>query len=110
MITLDAQLPPSLATWIADNFGITCFSATYLGLREANDIQIFEFARQQNAIVITKNGDFVELLRRFKSPPKIIWLTCGNSSKTKLKIVLERHLKSALSLLVTTDLVEISGY
>ena len=40
MIILDAQLPPSLATWIADNFGMTCFSATYLGLREAKDIQI----------------------------------------------------------------------
>ena len=89
MLILDAQLPPSLALWIPETFEITCFSTTYLGLRDANDIETFNFARQNQAIVITKDDDFVELLNRRGSPPKILWLTCGNTSKERLKIIFE---------------------
>ena len=39
---------------------------------------------------------------------KIIWLTCGNTSNQRMKEVLSQHLLNALTLLQTTDLVEIS--
>lgn len=109
-LILDAHISPSLAVWIKEKFSIDCFSATFLGLREANDKTIFLEAKQQNAIVITKDDYFVKLLEQLGSPPKIIWLTCGNTSKQRLKEIFEQHLLDALKLLENTDLVEITGF
>ncbi|MGV3602376.1 MAG: DUF5615 family PIN-like protein [Dyadobacter fermentans] len=110
MIILDAQLPPSLAVWIADTFEVPCFSAQFLNLRHAEDEEIFAFSQTKNAIVITKDDDFVSLVNRFGSPPKVIWLTCGNTSKNRLKEILSANLAPALTLLETNDLVEITGF
>ncbi|MET7255477.1 DUF5615 family PIN-like protein [Dyadobacter fermentans] len=109
MIILDAQLPPALAVWITETFEIPCFSVQFLNLRHAEDQDIFSFSKTKNAIVITKDDDFVSLLNRFGSPPKVIWLTCGNTSKNRLKEIFEANLASALALLETNDLVEITG-
>ena len=110
MIILDAQLPPALAVWITDTFAIPCFSAQFLNLRDAEDEEIFAFSKTKNAIVITKDDDFVSLLNRFGSPPRVIWLTCGNTSKNRLKEIFEANLAPALALLETNDLVEITGH
>ena len=45
MIIIDAQLSPHLAAWIEKNFTIKAFSVGYLGLRDASDQQIFDFAK-----------------------------------------------------------------
>jgi predicted nuclease of predicted toxin-antitoxin system len=42
---IDAHLPPALAPWITQEFGIEAYLATYLGLRDADDITIFQAAR-----------------------------------------------------------------
>jgi len=110
MIILDVHIPPSLALWITSNFQLECYSATYLNLREAEDNEIFSIARDRNAIVITKDDDFVSLLTRYGSPPKVIWLTCGNTSKSRLKEIFELNLLKAIQLLQSTDLVEITGF
>ncbi len=108
MIIIDAQLSPHLAPWVADNFGVECFSAKYLDLLCAEDKQIFEFAKKSNAIVMTKDEDFVQLLHRFGSPPKIIWITCGNTSNEQMKQLLNAKLTQALLLLQEHDLVELT--
>ena len=108
MIWLDAQLPPSLATWIEENFKIKCKPVRDLGLRDSADFNIFQQAKLANAIVMTKDKDFVELLYTHKAPPKVIWLTCGNTSKDKLKELLNLHLNQTLRMLeLGHDLVEI---
>lgn len=109
MIILDVHLSPGLAVWINTTFKIECFSASYLGLQFASDKEIFLHARKYNAIVITKDDDFVSLLTRNGSPPKVIWLTCGNTSNNRLKEIFIQNLPQALQLLQTTDLVEIAG-
>lgn len=109
MIILDAHIPPALAVWITEHFQIECNSAKFLNLLEAEDKDIFMLARAKNTIVITKDDDFVSLLMRNGSPPKLIWLTCGNASKTRLQEIFQSKLIQALELLQTTDLVEITG-
>ena len=107
-IIVDAQLSPSLALWLTQTFDIEAYSVKFLGLRDARDRDIFEEARKLNAIVLTKDDDFVKLGAEKGSPPKIIWVTCGNTSNQRMKEILTQHLFNALSLLKTTDLVEIS--
>ncbi len=110
VIWVDAHLSPAIATWITNTFDITALGLRDLGLRDAEDLDIFEAAKSQGVIFITKDGDFVELVDRFKSPPQIIWLTCGNTSNARLKEILMVTLPNALELLRTGEaLVEISG-
>jgi len=108
---LDAQLSPRLARWINQQFpGVTATALRDLGLRDAEDTVIYHQAGAVNAIVITKDRDFVDLQNRLGSPPKIIWLTCGNTSESALQAILTQHLLTALDFLNgADDLVEISG-
>ena len=60
-----------------------------LGLINANDHDIFMFARENKYdAVITLDDDFVKLLNLFSSPPKIIWLRTGNCTTPDLAKIL----------------------
>ena len=108
-IWIDAQLSPRIASWISDNFDYQAVPIRDLGLRDSEDIEIFNSARDEVAIVLTKDRDFLDLLGRFGPPPKIIWLTCGNTSNEALQHVLSKTLADAVELLKAGEsIVEIS--
>ncbi len=78
-------------------------------MRDSEDLEIFQEAKNANVIVMTKDSDFVSLRDRLGSPPKIIWLTCGNTSNTNLKTILSDTLPKAFELLESGEnIVEIS--
>ncbi len=107
---VDAQLSPRLARWIATNHPITALPLRDLGLRDACDEEIFAAARAADAVVLTKDSDFVRLLENHGSPPKVLWLTCGNTSEAALMAILSQHLVTALGMLRSgEDLVEIGS-
>lgn len=109
IIWIDAQLSPAIASWIENNFSIKTFALRDLDLRDAEDEEIFRAAKKANAVVITKDADFLLLLDRFGSPPKIIWLTCGNTSNENLKIILSKTLRDGLDILESgEEIVEIN--
>jgi predicted nuclease of predicted toxin-antitoxin system len=110
IIWVDAQLPPTLAAWIVETFGITAFSLKELGLRDAKDTEIFEAAVQPNIIIMSKDSDFVDLVCRLGSPPQILWLTCGNVTNRNLRRILTATLPDAIIQLQQGEsVVEISG-
>jgi predicted nuclease of predicted toxin-antitoxin system len=61
-IWVDAQMSPAIATWISSNYAVNAVAIRDLGLRDAQDKEIFEAARQEKAVVMTKDSDFVLLL------------------------------------------------
>jgi len=108
ILWLDAHLPPSVAAWITATFAIETHAVRDLGLRDAKDSPIFQAARRAGAVVMTKDSDFVEMLRRLGPPPKIVWLTCGNTSNVRLREILSRNLSAVIERLKGgEDLVEI---
>ena len=110
MIWIDAQLSPSLAGWITQTFGIEAHAVRDLGFRDAKDSLIFQAARGANAIVLTKDSDFSRLLDQHGAPPKILWLTCGNTSNQNVRRILAETLAAALQLLESGEtIVEITG-
>jgi predicted nuclease of predicted toxin-antitoxin system len=110
VIWIDAHLSPAISVWITATFGISALALRDIGLRDAEDTEIFEAAKAQGIIFITKDSDFVDLVTRFGSPPQIILLTCGNTSNDRLKEILSSKLAEALDLLRSGEpLVEISG-
>lgn len=57
---------------------------------------------------MTKDSDFVMLLEEFGPPPRVIWLTCGNTSNARLKQILTNALPRAIELLESGEpLVEV---
>lgn len=97
ILWLDAQLPPSVAVWITATFGIEARAVRDLELRDAKDPPIFQAARVAEAVVMTKDSDFVEMLQRFGPPPKVLWVTCGNTSNARLREILSRQLPVAVA-------------
>jgi predicted nuclease of predicted toxin-antitoxin system len=93
---LDAHLSKYLSKWIEQEFGVRCRHLLGLGLREMEDEEIFEAARAANAVVVTKDSDFVRLVRERGFPPRIIHLVCGNATNRQLQSILAQSLGRAL--------------
>lgn len=110
-VWIDAQLSPALALWINElNNGITACSVRALGLRDASDEEIFRQAKARNAIVMSKDVDFVRLLEKHGPPPQIIWITLGNTSNANMMLTLKKHFPAIVQLLQNNEpLIEIQG-
>ena len=107
---IDAHISPAIALWINQTFSdINAKSVRSLGLRDAKDIEIFMLAKDSNVILVSKDADFQQLLQKLGPPPKLIWLTCGNTSNEKLRTILSFSLPQAIELLNKGEnLIEIS--
>ena|ERR1044072_2611714 len=104
---LDAHLSPLLAPWIEAECGFVCVPFRNLGFASEADRTIFLAARSANAIIVSKDRDFVDWQALLGAPPKILWLHCGNQTNDQLRRLLSLTLGDALVLLDTEDLVEI---
>lgn len=110
IIWIDAQLPPAIAEWINTNFSVQALAVRDLGFRDATDREIFLAAKQEYAVIMTKDGDFLRLLDELGAPPQVIWITCGNTSNERLKEILTITLSQAIDLLQAgEEIVEINA-
>ena len=96
---VDAQLPPGLAAWLTVELQVEAISLRDLGLRDAADAEIFEKAGQAGVVLISKDSDFVEMVSRYKTPPQLLWVTCGNVSSRRLQEIFSKAGYAAIKLL-----------
>lgn len=82
---VDAQLPPALARLLADH-GHTAEHVVDVGLRDADDSQIWNYALENEAAIVTKDEDVPHRLSQSKVAPKpvIVWLRVGNTGRRAL--------------------------
>ena len=110
IIWLDAQLSPAMASWISHEFSVSAVAVRDLELRDAKDSEIFFAARQANAVVMTKDVDFVQLVEASGIPPQVILLACGNTSNAQLKQILKRSFDRTMEWIAKGEpVVEIAG-
>ena len=95
-IWVDAQLSPHLAYRLNARFGVEACSVRWLGYRDASDEAMFVAAREADAAVMTKDRDFLNLLDIHGPPPKVIWITMGNTSNAHMRRVLDTVFAQAL--------------
>jgi predicted nuclease of predicted toxin-antitoxin system len=105
IVWLDAQLPPTLAYWMRSRLGLHAKTLRELGLRDADDVEIFARAKADGAVLISKDSDFVDLVQRLGPPPQVVWLTCGNVTNAHLKDVFGRAWPKVASLLAAGESV-----
>ena len=94
-IWVDAQLPPTLAAWLTEQFKVEAANLDTVGLGHAPDISIFQHARKPGHVIMTKDDDFVDLVTRLGPPPQILWVTCGNVTNRALRDLLVRAFPAA---------------
>lgn len=60
-----------------------------LGLENATDSDIFEYAKNNDYTIVTFDADFcgISVLKGF--PPKIVWIRTGNTTTNNLEILLK---------------------
>jgi predicted nuclease of predicted toxin-antitoxin system len=108
-IWIDAQLSPFIASWINKNFpDLNAIALRTIGLQDDLDYDSFRKARKAHVIVMSKDYDFVKLIELHGVPPKLIWITCGNTSNARLCEILNNSLEQAINLLKDENVVEIS--
>ena len=105
IVWLGAQLSPRLARGIEETFGVECFHVRDLGLRDAEDPEIFQKARDAGVVVMKKDEDFIRLVERNGSPPQVIWVTSGNMPNARFKSLLLKTFRDAMSLIASGETV-----
>jgi predicted nuclease of predicted toxin-antitoxin system len=62
---------------------------------EAGDDQVvWEYAKNNNLIICSKDGDMHQRSFLFGAPPKVVWVRLGNCSTTDVENLLRRNLAS----------------
>lgn len=89
-LLLDQNLSPRLVSRLADLYPDSQH-VSFLGLDQADDRAVWEYANQNDFTVVTRDSDFSELsvLRGF--PPKVVWIRRGNCSTNQIEEVLRSH-------------------
>jgi predicted nuclease of predicted toxin-antitoxin system len=80
---IDAQLPPGLATWIVEQ-GHEAQHIYDLECQDAPDNQIWLRAVQRNAIIVSKDRDFVEWALTRKPSTQVVRTRIGNATNRSL--------------------------
>lgn len=64
-----------------------------VGLKDAADIAIWEYAAQHDFVIVTKDADFHQRSFLFGHPPKVVWIRAGNCSTAMIEALLRRRVR-----------------
>ena len=57
-------------------------------LAEKTDTEVWEFAKLNDFCIVTQDADFAERSRLYGSPPKVVWLRCGNAPTNQVETLI----------------------
>lgn len=94
-LLLDENLPPalvgSLRSWFPESLHVhDC------GLGAADDTAVWEYAKANGCIIVTKDSDFEQLSVMRGAPPQVIWVRTGNCTTAHLAGLFARHSDTVL--------------
>ena len=62
-----------------------------VGLRDAADAVVWQYAAQHGFGIVTKDADFHQRSFLYGHPPKVIWVRIGNGSTAMIEALLRRR-------------------
>lgn len=62
-----------------------------VGLKAADDLLVWEFARDNGFIIVSKDADMHQRSFLFGYPPKVLWVRLGNCSTAEVELLLRRN-------------------
>jgi predicted nuclease of predicted toxin-antitoxin system len=102
-LLFDQNLSRKLVNRLADSFPESSH-VQFHGLAEKTDTEIWEFAKQNDFCIVTQDADFAERSRLYGSPPKVLWLRCGNAPTSQIEALIRAGEKAIKILLIDSDL------
>ena len=83
---LSPKLPRLLATLFPDSAHVR-----ECGLLGLPDEDVWEYARTNDFIIVSKDSDFQQRSLLYGHPPKIVWLRIGNCTRQQLVQLITTH-------------------
>jgi predicted nuclease of predicted toxin-antitoxin system len=80
---VDAQLPPALARLIAER-GHIAEHVTDIGPGDAPDRDLWRYALARQAVIVTKDEDFADMVAMGGEAPFVVWVRVGNTRRASL--------------------------
>jgi predicted nuclease of predicted toxin-antitoxin system len=103
---VDQQLPPILAAWLRDR-GFEAQHTRELSHKEAPDTELWTLACETDAIVVSKDQDFVQL-QTSRGGARLVWVRLGNCDNPTLIARVEARWPEVIEALERgDDLVEV---
>lgn len=112
-IWLDAHISPAIALWMKEYTGLEVKSAYTLKHHSLSDAELFRRARRQgNVILISKDADFIALIGRYSTPPKLISFLFGNCHNRKVWMIVQPYILEMITLLTLKpiDVIELDMF
>lgn len=89
-LLFDQNLSPRLVSQLADIFPGS-LHASQVGLTEALDRAVWEYARANQLVLVSKDADFSELGLLLGFPPQVVWIRRGNCSTKDIEQILREN-------------------
>jgi predicted nuclease of predicted toxin-antitoxin system len=89
-LLLDENLSRRLVPLLQGAFPGTT-QVVLMGLEQADDRAVWEFAKAHDYVIVTKDEDFLGLLSVYGYPPKVIRFALGNCSNEQIVEALTRE-------------------
>jgi predicted nuclease of predicted toxin-antitoxin system len=101
-LLFDENLSPKLVVRLADLFPDS-LHVRDVGLKAANDPEVWEYARDNDLVIVSKDSDMHQRSFLFGAPPKVVWVRLGNCSTTDVENLL-RHHRNVLNVFYSDEL------
>ena len=89
-ILFDQNLSPALKSFLQDLYPQSLHIQD-IGMSSAYDLNVWEYAKQHDLVVASKDSDFLHLSARYGHPPKVIRLMCGNCPTAEIEALLRDY-------------------
>lgn len=90
-LLLDENLSRRIVPFLQSGFPGSS-QVALLGLEGASDSEIWQYAKDNGFVIVSRDSDFQERSLVAGHPPQVVWLKVPNRSKTViLNILLEHH-------------------
>ena len=103
---IDENLPKDI--WA----GVCVIHVTDLGDRKT-DTEIWDYAKAQGLVIVTKDTDFYDRILLEGEPPKVVWIRTGNMRRKQFETIIfnvwkdvEKHLCKYALIEVYEDYIE----
>ena len=88
-LLFDQNLSYKLALSLADLFPDSTH-VREVHLQEADDLVVWESAKQHGFMIVSKDSDFHQRSFVFGFPPKVIWVQLGNCTTTEVEQLIRK--------------------
>ena len=89
-LLFDQNLSPHLVGRLADLYPGS-EHVSRIGLDRASDEAVWDYARDNEYSIVTRDTDFSELSVLRGSPPKVLWIRIGNCTTGQIEALLRAH-------------------